>query len=54
MALEIYYYLPAQLLPQQLYESDFHEFIELYAKAKYLKEMEVHNLQRAVVQAFGE
>lgn len=54
MLLEVYRFVPAELIDSALINSDIDELIKTYAKARYMQDIEVSIMQNAIVQAFGE
>lgn len=53
--LEIYKYVPSALLREagELGLLPYEDFIRLYAKARYLQELEQHNFAEAIAKVFG-
>lgn len=54
MELEIYRFVPDRLIPEGLLNQDFDVFTALYAKAKYMQDLEITHRQEAIVRALGE
>lgn len=54
MLLEVYRFVPKELIDVELINGDIDELIKAYAKAMYMKDIEVGIMQKAIVQAFGE
>ncbi|WP_171903758.1 hypothetical protein [Cellulosilyticum sp. I15G10I2] len=54
MELEIYRFVPDRLIPDDLLNQEFEAFTKLYAKARYMQDIEITNRQDAIVRALGE
>ncbi len=54
MLLEIFRFVPKELIDNELLNKDLDELYRVYAKARYMQDIEVGLFQKAIVQAFGE
>lgn len=52
--LEIYRFVPPALLPENVGELYFEEFIELLARARYIEEVEEDIVARAISKVFSD
>jgi hypothetical protein len=52
--LEIHRFVPPALLPDNIGELHFDEFLELFARARYLEEVEEDIMARAISKVFSD
>lgn len=53
-SLEIYRFVPPALLPTNILELEFEDFLKLLARARYIQEVEEDIFAKAIAKVFAE